>query len=245
MPINDPTLLASGSNTAGSTSQTLSTFSPTGGSLLFVAFSCRSTTGLAPTNLTSTSFTDNFIGSGAWSEAGAHAETTLGISLALAYARLGPAPGTGTVTAFFGDTTQTTKAWIIGELSGVSTTTPLSESTSGNTTSPSINTLVGVLAGNLVLSAWAADATGVTTDTDFTSLSLVVTGGGTPVTLAVSYDANDDESSGTWVIQIPRVYVPWTVLAEFGQSTEVSGRLTTYIAATHKSDWTRTRFGLG
>lgn len=229
MAVSDPTFLtAAGSSSAGTTSRTTTSFSPSAGALLLLAYVARDPLGSSANtiSLTSTSIQSTFAGAGAWTEIAAHADDTHHAFI-LAYSQMGPSPGSGAITVNHADTTMSRAAWVVCELSGQSTSTPISESTFGETSSsPNIRTLTNILANNLLLAAVAthastspstSDAIGV--DADFTELAEIGSGAASPVFAGIFYDPNDDETSGTFTAAAANSMMS-QVLVEFAQSTE-------------------------
>lgn len=150
--VSVPSLLTAGGNITIQASDTSASFTPTANSLLVIAWSARD-----PTNSTVPSFTytTSLAGAGAFAAVGSSfLSGAIGANHQQARSQMGASPGSGTVTNTYGTAGCTRKAWVIAEVTGHNTTTPLSESgtSAGVATGTTASiTLVGIAAGNLAV----------------------------------------------------------------------------------------------
>jgi len=195
--VSNPSLLTSGGDATGTqTSNTTAAFTPTANSLLVVGWVTVKTN--PPTTH---SFTNTHVGSGAWATVDS---TGLGDRISQARSQVGASPGSGTITNTYGGAV-TRSAWIIAEVTGHDTTTPLSESnTGGATTGTTLSiALGGIAAGNLAIGTMSIrGAASVTAGADETELAEATSGGspnvrtqmeyGTTTTINWSWTGSDD-----------------------------------------------------
>lgn len=213
MPVNNPTLLTSGTIIASSTSRSSTSVSPTADALLFISLSTQRIGGGSPT-LTSTSIQSTYAGAGPWVELAAHADSSV-VAHISAYSQMGGSPGSGAITVNYNNTTSSIHSWAVYELTGHSSATPISESTFGESTTPNIRTIVGLAAGNLLLNCVGAAIGNTPTLVGDTDLSTLIQVGTAGCITGVYYDPDDDESSATVTITGVHVDEPIaSILAE-------------------------------
>ena len=172
MAVSTPVLLTSGGVAGNATSDTTASISPTGGSLLIAWVATRA--GGGPQTH---SISDTLTGTGAWTQL----TDTVGDSRgSLFYAVAGPSPGTGTITFTYGGT-QNRRSFIVAEVTGQDTATPVvgSNIVTGSGATLNISLPTSVDDGNLAYSAIGAhDSASITPGTGETELTEVSSGGG-------------------------------------------------------------------
>lgn len=184
--------LTSGGNAVGGPLDTTGLFTPTADALLVGAWSARHT----GSPIVTFSFSNTHAGSGAWA---AVEVTSGGIRRhSQSYSQVGPSPGIGTVTNTYGGTNPIRTSWIISEITGHDTTTPVSESSTaiGNATTLAV-TLTSIAAGNLAIGTIASlAAASITPGTNETEVAEVSSGGTGPIITQMEYgtDTNVDWS---------------------------------------------------
>ena len=174
--VSNPSLLTSGGNATASASDVTAAFTPTANSLLVVGWSAAEGTA-APTF----TFTNTHAGSGAWSQVTATNPAGTDRN-AQARSQVGASPGSGTITNTYTGNQPIRKTWIVAEVTGHDTTTPLSESNTGGADSGTTLSIAlgGIAAGNMAIGTMhARNAASITVGTDETELA-EATSTGTP-----------------------------------------------------------------
>ncbi len=245
MAIPTPTLLSSTGFATSSTSIVSDAFTPTAGALLVVAAAFRDASTVVA-QLTSTSFVDSFLGTGAWTEIAAHTEDTVAVfSAAMAYAQLGPTPGSGAVTVNLANTTGIKRVLTAFEMTGHSQSAPIAESTYGQDATTGVTRAIAdMLPGNLGV-AVICKGSGTTVpfvgDTDFTELAQVSETLDTSLLrLQVIFDPNGDETQVVWNLAVAQQSKSFFV--EFAQATAVT-LPSSFAAGSNRGSRGRTRFG--
>lgn len=169
MALGTPTNLTSGGNATASASDTTASFTPTANALVIaVSSACRASS--TPTTIAISSTHTGLVGS--WTEitirnSGGTAKQSL------FYRMAGGSPSAGTLTfTYSGASNPTRKSWIVDEITGVDTTTPILQSTTNQTTGTTLTATLAsaVLTGNKsygsVVSIGAASITPGTGETE-------------------------------------------------------------------------------
>jgi hypothetical protein len=184
--VSNPSLLTSGGNAAPGVSDTTAAFTPTASSLLVVGWGCQT----AGTIATTFTYTNTHAGSGSWA---AVEHVTLGTSRntqSQARCQMGASPGSGAITNTYGAATPARTSWIIAEVTGHHTTTPLSESNTGGASNGTALSfaLGGIAAGNLAIGTMVVRGnTAVTPGTSETELAEATSGGGAEARTQMQY----------------------------------------------------------
>ena len=174
--VSNPSLLTSGGNATASSSDVTAAFTPTADALLVVAWGAFT----GNTGIPGFTFTNTHTGSGAWA---AVAATLDGIAEdgrhEQARCQMGGGPGSGTITNSY-SIDPVRKSWIVAEITGHDTTTPLSESNTGTGTGTTLSiSLASIAAGNLAIGT-ISQVTGtdaIDPGTNETELAQVSSGG--------------------------------------------------------------------
>ena len=167
--VSAPSLLTAGGDAVIDADDVTAAFTPTANSLLLIAFSSRRVTGLA-----TFTFTNSHTGSGAWSSVEVTDTTNDDVRHAQARSQTGASPGSGTITNTYGGTQPNRVSWVVAEVTGHDTTTPLSESNTGGAGSGTTLaiSLAAVAAGNMAVSSiGVVNQTGITLGAGETELS--------------------------------------------------------------------------
>ena len=180
--VSNPSLLTSGGNATGSSSDVTAAFTPTADSLLVVAWSALSDFAGEPTF----TFTNTHVGSGAWASVEVFRATNR--RHAQGRCQMGATPGSGTITNTY-SANCTRKARIISEVTGHDTTTPLSESNTGDNAATTLDiALVAIAAGNLAIGTVSSGgATNITAGTNETELAEAASGGANEERIQLEY----------------------------------------------------------
>lgn len=169
MALGTPTNLTSGGNATASASDTTASFTPTANALVIaVSSACRASS--TPTTIAISSTHTGLVGS--WTEITIrNSGGTAKQSLFYRFAGGSPSAGTCTFT-YSGASNPTRKSWIVDEITGVDTTTPIRQSTTNETTGTTLTATLAsaVLTGNKsygsVVSIGAASITPGTGETE-------------------------------------------------------------------------------
>ena len=207
--VSNPSLLTSGGSATAAASDTTAAFTPTASSLLVVAWGAGH-----GTTMPGFTFSNTHAVSGAWAAVEkTQSPSTEFFRHSQARCQMGASPGSGTVTNTYDTVQPSRKSWIIAEVTGHHTTTPLSESnTGGADTGTSLSVVLGgIAAGNLAIgsiSLYGNAAGGVTPGTNETELADVASGGtgqmntqmeyGTDITVNWSW-SNSNQNAGVAV----------------------------------------------
>src|SRR3990167_6711510 len=195
--VSNPSLLTSGGNATTNSNDNSASFSPTANALLVVGWNARGAT--APTAIT---FTDTLTGTGSWADVEQLESVDNALRHAQGYAQLGASPGTGLINAAYATNTAGRKSWIIAEVTGHHTTTPLSESggCSGATGTSCSIALVSIAAGNLAIGTIGVrNSANITFGANETELAEATSGSSNPVRAQMEY-GTDATVNWTWAI---------------------------------------------
>jgi len=193
--VSNPTLQTSGGNADTASAHVSATFTPTGNALL-VVFTAG---GVEGGTADSVAPTDTFTGSGSWTEVNNMTPVT-DFDYAVWIMQLGALPGSGAVTTNFDENTIRT-SWVILEVTGFDTTTPVSESGTATGTATSIApSIADIVAGNLGFAGClSVGDVSITDDADFTSVADASSNGGAAAARqSVVYDPDDNETVCTF-----------------------------------------------
>lgn len=202
---NPPSLLIAEGNAVSAGIDTSSSFTPTGGALLIVGWATRAGT-------STHSLSDTCTGSGSWTSI-SHAVGARTITQSRV--QLGATPGTCTVTNDYSGT-ETRKAWVIAEVTGHDTTTPVTESgVGGATTGTSLDiTLTGIAAGSLAVGTMGGEGTGaIAPGTNEDELAEAQSAGTGNTRMSFVY-GTDNVVGWTWGTTNPN----WGIAAEYVQA---------------------------
>ena len=199
--VSNPSLLTAGGNATTNGLDASAVVAPTANGLIVLGWGVRQPTA----NDNTFTFTTTLVGQGAWSAVQAQAGTYM--THQQAYSQTGAAPLTGTITNTYGGTNPTRKAWVIAEVTGHNTSTPLSESnTGGAATGTSLDiALGGIAAGNMAIGTVTVRGTAPVAITPGTNETEVTGGeansggaGSTSQTTEMEYGTSDTNINWTW-----------------------------------------------
>ena len=136
-----------------------------------------------------TSLTDTLSGTGTWTEITVVQGTN---RISIWYAKAGASPGSGTITGNY-DSNSTRTAWIVAEVTGQDTTTPIAESQTGGGTASTLSlTLTDIASGNLAYGGvTSSGASGITPGTNETELAEASSGGGSENRIQTEYGTDN------------------------------------------------------
>ena len=222
--VSNPSLLTSGGNATIQASDTTAAFTPTANSLLVVASGQHrgNDTALAVT------FSNTHAGSGAWSSVQVEVDSgTTRARHAQGRSQTGSAPGSGTVTFTYAANQPSRKSWVVAEITGHDTVTPLSESNTGGAgsgTTLSIS-IAGVAAGNLAISTMclSTDTDTITSGTGETELA-EATSGGSGVNLSQMQYSTDATHDWAWTTTERNA----GVVVEYAEASEILALAASY-----------------
>lgn len=211
MALGTPTNLTSGGGSAVVSSRTTATISPTGGALILACTGANRGSN-APTTVV---VTDTFSGTGSWTTINVR-DTSAKVLASLSYAKAGPTPGSGTITFTYsggaGDPART--AWIVDEITGQDTTTPVLENASaeGTGTTLTVN-LADIASGNKAYGLINnGSGTGITPGSGETEIDEQGSGGTANVLIQTEYGTTTDVDWSTLI----------TTLASVGIAIEIA-----------------------
>lgn len=210
MALGTPTNLTSGGAATAAASRTTASISPTGGALLLA---CTGATrgSAAPTTVV---VTDTLTGTGTWTSINLR-DASGKVLTSLSYAKAGPTPGTGTITfTYSGGSNPVRQAWIVDEITGQDTTTPVPESATneGTGTTLTVN-LASIASGNKAYGVVNNGAgTGITAGSGETEIFEVSSTGTSNVLLQTEYGTTTGVDWSTLI----------TTLASVGIAIEIA-----------------------
>lgn len=193
--VSNPSLLISGGDATGGASQATGSFTPTGNALMLVAWSTRSSGSVF-------TISNSHSGSGAWNTVSSN-EAGTGSSIVRHghfWSTVGASPGVGTVTNTFSVQNDIRSSWVVAEVIGHHTTTPVSEfNTGGGTGQTALSiAIAGFAAGNKVISSIGiAGEASVTFGAGETELADATSGGSGQVATQMQY-SNDTTHNWSW-----------------------------------------------
>lgn len=196
--LSAPTLLDAATNTStGADSITTASVSPTGDSLLVVAWMNN---GPDSDDVLASSVSDTFTGTGTWTIATQIRHyASESVVCGIAYAQAGGSPGSGTVTVNFTNG-GARKVVHLMEVTGHNTSSPVAQSaTNSNDTSSTLTVTLGATpdAASLVIASLGTDEyTGGTEGAGFTSLSNDAAG--SDIALHTQYDLAGADTTADW-----------------------------------------------
>ncbi len=211
MALGTPTNLTSGGAATASASRTTASISPTGGALLLACTGANRGSG-TPTTVV---VTDTLTGTGTWTSINVR-DTSGKVLTSLSYAKAGPTPGSGTITFTYsgGAGNPVRQAWIVDEITGQDTTTPVPENASaeGTGTTLTVN-LASIASGNKAYGVVNNGAgTGITAGSGETEIDEQSSGGTSNVLLQTEYGTTTGVDWSTLI----------TTLASVGIAIEIA-----------------------
>ena len=211
MALGTPTNLTSGGAATAAASRTTASISPTGGALLLACTGANRGSG-TPTTVV---VTDTLTGTGSWTSINVR-DTSGKVLTSLSYAKAGPTPGTGTITFTYsgGAGNPARQAWIVDEITGQDTTTPVPENASAEGTAATLTVnLASIASGNKAYGVINnGSGTGITAGSGETEIDEQGSGGTSNVLLQTEYGTTTGVDWSTLI----------TTLASVGIAIEIA-----------------------